>query len=231
LPAQGTCGGVILTCSGDRFTLLQTDIRQFSITAKIQSRADSEVWTLTIIYGPQGDSVKILFLEELRQTKQMVEPKWLVMGDFNLIYRSCDKSNGRVSRQLMNSFRSILDELEVKEVHVHGRRYTWSSGTANPAQTKIDHVFMTQDWELANPSYHMQVLGSSISDHCPMLLSCNPFHRQYRGFWFEAWWLQKVEFREVVVQFWSQPIRSQNKSRILHIKMSRLAKWLKQWNR
>jgi endonuclease/exonuclease/phosphatase family metal-dependent hydrolase len=178
---------VILACFGDHFTVLQTDIMWFSITTKIQSKADNQVWTLIAVYGPQGDSKKIQFPEELRQIKQMSEPKWLIMRDFNLIYRSCDKSNGIVNRRLMNSFRSILDELEVKEVHLHGRRYTWSSGTTNPTQTKIDHVFMTQDWELANPNCHMQALGSSISDHCPMLMSFNPFHWQYIGFRFEAW--------------------------------------------
>jgi hypothetical protein len=31
--------------------------------------------------------------------------KWLVMGDFNLIYREEDKSNNRLNRRLMVKFR------------------------------------------------------------------------------------------------------------------------------
>jgi ADP-dependent phosphofructokinase/glucokinase len=55
------------------------------------------------------------------QMKQL--SRWIVMGDFNLIYRAQDKSNGRVNRPLMNGFRIILDDLELKELHLHGRRY------------------------------------------------------------------------------------------------------------
>jgi hypothetical protein len=55
------------------------------------------------------------------QMKQL--SRWIVMGDFNLIYRAQDKSNGRVNRPLMNGFRIILDDLELKELHLHGHRY------------------------------------------------------------------------------------------------------------
>jgi hypothetical protein len=131
----------------------------------------------------------------------------------------------------MNNFRTILDDLEVKEMHLHGRRYTWTSGTANPTMTKIDHVFMIREWELMHPNCHLQALGTAISNHCPMVLNCDPFHRRYKRFRFEAWWLQQPDFGDIVQQSWSQPVQSQNKARILHIKLARLAKRLKHWNK
>jgi hypothetical protein len=167
------------------------------------------------VYGPQRGADKLLFLEEIRQIKQTAN----------------DKNNGRVNRRLMNSFRTILDDLEVKEMHLHGRRYTWTSGTANPMMTKIDHVFMIREWELMHPNCHLQALGTSISNHCPMVLNCDPFHRRYKRFRFEAWWLQQPDFGDIVQQSWSQPVQSQNKARILHIKLARLAKRLKHWNK
>jgi hypothetical protein len=56
---------------------------------------------------------------------------------------------------MMNQFRTLLDELKVKELQLHDRRFTWTSGTTNPSQTKIDHVFVTKDWELAHPSCYL----------------------------------------------------------------------------
>jgi hypothetical protein len=50
----------------------------------------------------------------------------------------------------MSSFHANLEELEVKELQLHGRRFTWTSGTENPTQTKIDHVFSTKEWEPTN---------------------------------------------------------------------------------
>jgi hypothetical protein len=154
-----------------------------------------------------------------------------MLGDFNLIYRATNKSNGNVNRRLMNRFCRLLDELEVKEIHFHGRKFTWSSGTANPTQIKIYHVFVTREWELMYTDCHLQAGGSSMSDHCPMILNCSPFHMRYKGFRFESCGLVMTEFKELVAQSWMAPVHSMNKARVLHIKLARLAKSLKQWNK
>jgi hypothetical protein len=60
----------------------------------------------------------------------------------------------------MSSFRWMLDELELKELHLHNRCFTWMSATDKPTQTKIDHVFCTNEREFHHPHYHLQVLGS-----------------------------------------------------------------------
>jgi hypothetical protein len=75
-----------------------------------------------------------------------------------------------------------------------------------------------------HPNCHLQALGTAISDHYPMVMNCDPFHRLYKGFMFEAWWLQQPDFGNIVQQSWSQLVQSQNKARILHIKLARLAK-------
>jgi endonuclease/exonuclease/phosphatase family metal-dependent hydrolase len=152
--------------------------RRLSVTVTITRRGDNEAWSLTGVYGPQSDNDKILFIEEIRQLSQSVPERWLLFGDFNLIYRESDKSNDRINRRLMNTFRALLDEIEVKEMHLNGRRYTWSSGTQNPTQTKIDHVFTTKEWELLYPHCHLQAASTMVSDHCPMVLTCAPFQKR-----------------------------------------------------
>jgi hypothetical protein len=110
---------------------------------------------LTGVYEPLGDEEKQVFLEELKQIKQFMNPRWLLLRDFNLIYRSCDKNNGRVDRRLMSSFRSTVNELEIKEIHIHGRKFTWSSGSVDLTMKKINHTFATRDWEMAYPHCHL----------------------------------------------------------------------------
>jgi hypothetical protein len=41
----------------------------------------------TGVYGPQGDLEKAMFIRELRGLKQGALDKWLILGDFNLIYK------------------------------------------------------------------------------------------------------------------------------------------------
>jgi endonuclease/exonuclease/phosphatase family metal-dependent hydrolase len=107
------------------------------------------------------------------------------MGDFNLIYRACDKSNSRVNRRLILASWVVLEDLEIKELQLHGRCFTWSSGTTNPTLSN-EHVFVSKEWELSNPHCYLQALSSSVSDHCPLLFICTPFAKRYKGFRFEA---------------------------------------------
>ncbi|WVZ54663.1 hypothetical protein U9M48_005428, partial [Paspalum notatum var. saurae] len=231
LPATGTCGGVILAVSSDFYQLHNVEIGQFSISASIQRLTDNNIWSITGVYGPQADADKLLLLAEIRALKQRVLPRWTVMGDFNMIFRASQKNNDRINRRLMGSFKALLDELELKEIHLHGRKFTWTSQTANPTMTKIDHLFCTREWEQLHPECYLQALSSSASDHCPFLLTCRPLFKRFKGFRFEAFWLEVDGFLEVVQNSWLASVSSTNPTRILHIKLARLGKALKRWNK
>jgi len=64
-----------------------------------------------------------------------------------------------------------------------------------------------------------------------MLLTCNPFHRNFTGFHFEPYWLHLPGFAETVVDSWTKPFSSADKIRVLHVKLARLGKALKKWSR
>jgi exonuclease III len=230
-PANGTRGGLLLALSKDLYSILQVDVRRFSVTVQVKRTKDKHRVDINrgLRTAKRQDRIPARAQAAEASGKSAV---WLLLGNFNLIYRSCDKSNTRINRRLMQSFRAMLNELEMKDFHLHGRRFTWSSGTANPTQTKIDHVFSTRDWrELSHGAPHLQALGSSMSDHCPLLLTCSHALRKYRGFRFEAYWLKFSDFNEQVINSWSRSVNSGNKARALHIKLARLAKDLKHWNK
>jgi exonuclease III len=115
LSVDGTQGGIILACSQDYFTMSQVHVLQHSTTTTITSMRNNEVWIVTGVYGPQDDPSKLIFLQELRQIKLLVRSSWALLGDFNLIYRAPDKNNPRVNIRMRNQFKTLLDELEVKE--------------------------------------------------------------------------------------------------------------------
>jgi hypothetical protein len=61
----------------------------------------------------------------------------------------------RLNRRLMRAFWSFLDNLQLVELHLHGRLYTWSN-----EQTHLMH----------SPCIHVLLLARSLPPSCP---ACN----------------------------------------------------------
>jgi hypothetical protein len=142
-----------------------------------------------------------------------------------------DKSNGRVNRRLMGKFKSLIDELELIELPLHGRKFTWNAGQHADAQTtmtKIDRVFYSTSWEELFPSAHLHAWASTILDHCPLILQGDiEAKKKFRGFRFESYWLKLPGFLDVVREAWAKPLQATDALRSLHIKLARTAKDLK----
>ena len=66
-------------------------------------------------------------------------------GDFNLIYRDEDKNNANYNRAMMGSFRRFINDLALKEIPLHGRKYTWSNQQNFLTLVKLDRVLCSVD--------------------------------------------------------------------------------------
>lgn len=232
LPADGTSGGIILATKDSSLLIQDSQTTANTITATIIDARTNQQWSVTGVYGPQGDLEKKMFIRELRQLKNTVKPQWLLMGDFNLIYKEQDKNNGRLNRRLMLRFRRAINHLEINEIDLVGRKYTWSNQQETPTLTRIDRMFCTPAWEERYAVPILQPLSSSASDHCPILLS--PLVTPYLQpkFRFESFWVNMSGFHELVAEAWNQPLQNiHNPLKTLHIKLSRVAKALKKWSK
>jgi endonuclease/exonuclease/phosphatase family metal-dependent hydrolase len=142
--------------------------RRFSLSAKaVQVERPENWWWITVVYGPQTDQDKVEFLEELLHFKNSVAGPWMVCGDFNMIYLAADKNNARLDRRNMRRFRSFLDAAQLEELHLHGRRFTWSNERDVPTLERLDRLFAMVDWLQAFPNHVLKALSSDCSDHCP----------------------------------------------------------------
>ena len=107
---------------------------------------ENSEWWVTVVYGPQGDQQKLEFLRELRAISTIVSDKWLLIGDFNLILDARDKSNSNLNRRLMSAFRDAVQDLELRELNLRGRKFSWSNDST---QTRIDRAFCTSELHAA----------------------------------------------------------------------------------
>ena len=108
-----------------------------------------------------------------------------MVGDFNLIARAADKSNQRINRRCLAAFQNFINEVQTKDLYLHGQRYTWCNEQRNATLVKLDRVLINGEWEGLMPNCLLQALSSEMSDHFPLLLNCDISFRHSRAFRFE----------------------------------------------
>ena len=93
LPSVGASGGILVAWRNELGPANATRVDSHCISVQFSPSAGQEAWWLTCVYGPQGDDNKVLFLLELRDVRAACQGPWIVLGDYNLIYRDEDKNN------------------------------------------------------------------------------------------------------------------------------------------
>ena len=170
----------------------------------IQFRSFSgQTWWLTCVYGPQGNNNKIIFLQELRDIRAACQGPWVILGDFNLIYKDEDKNNSNLNRAMMGRFRRLINDLSLKEIPLHGRKFTWSNLQDSPTLVKLDRVLCSVDWEQLFSDYLLQSAASEDSDHCPLILGLTDRKAGKPRFHFEPFWPKQDDFQSVVETAWN----------------------------
>lgn len=232
LPSQRASEGILIAARESQFKISNPTNTTNTLSVTVTDHTRNVDWLLTGVYGPQGDLEKKMFLRELRRLRQHAPEKWVIMGDFNMIYKEQDKSNDRLDRRLMLRFRRTLNHLEVKEIDMVGRRFTWTNNQQSPTLTRIDRVFYTQPWEDIYLNPFIQPLSSSTSDHCALMIMpmwAPPIKSRFK---FETFWVNMEGFHECVEDAWNQPVpTNKNPLTVLHIKLNRVAKALKAWSK
>ena len=155
---------------------------------------------------------------------------WVVAGDFNLIYKDEDKNNANYNRALMGRFRRFINDLALKEIPLHGRKFTWSNQQLSPTLVRLDRVLCSVDWEEKFPNCLLQSMASNDSDHCPLLLGLRDNMVGRRRFHFEAFWPKLEGFQEAVSVAWNSVPAGRCPFISLDRKFKEVSKGLQSWS-
>jgi hypothetical protein len=147
-----------------------------------------------------------------------------------MIYRDENKNNGNLNRRMMGRFRRFLNDCELKEIYLHGRRYTWSNERQTPTLVRLDRVFVTATWEELHSSCSLRCLATVVVDHCPLLLDCTTRSTGRKRFQFERFWLKLEGFSEVVQSAWDVVEGDPGPFRRLTAKLKRTTCSLMRWS-
>jgi hypothetical protein len=110
-------------------------------------------------------------------------------------------------------FNCVIDGLNLQELEMSDRPYTWANSLPNPMYEKLDRILILTEWELKNHLSTVVALPRVISDHTPLLVDTGQPSQSNNApmFKFELGWLLRDGFMGIVsgcgIVFWNVKIR------------------------
>jgi exonuclease III len=199
VPATGHSGGLLLGFRDEFFEVGFWRKGSFFISADILQRNNNLKWRFMLVYGLADHSRTSEFLGELETEVANCLLPIVVAGDFNLVRRAEDKSNGAVNWPRVRRFNDVLASLALREICRAGARFTWTNNQAAPIRSVLDRVFVSPSWEVVFPLASLTAVTRIGSDHCPLILD-NGEKGLVRSprFFFQTWWFGVPGFGELV---------------------------------
>jgi hypothetical protein len=71
----------------------------------------------------------------------------LLGDDFNIIRNPSEKNNNIYNDKWTFLFNAIIDGVNLREIEMSGRKYTWANSLANPTYERLDRMLVSTEWE------------------------------------------------------------------------------------
>lgn len=158
-----------------------------------------------------------------------------MLGDFNVVCRRDERrgvNEEASATQVLEMFlfNNFIGELEVEDLNVLGRRYTWYH-TNGRSMSRIDRVLISEEWSQAWWENSLWVLSRDVFDHCPLVLKHGGWDWGPKPFRFNNFWLENLNFKGVVEEAWRNQNVSGWMSFVLKEKLKGLKVKIKEWNK
>ncbi|XP_057746216.1 uncharacterized protein LOC130965474 [Arachis stenosperma] len=133
---------------------------------------------------------------------------WMAIGDFNEIVAPDESTGAYFSSHRASLLATTLDDCELFDLKVTGRRYTWYravQASRNLAK-RLDRALVNEAWMSMFPEGYSEILSRLHSDHCPILVRCHgsPRVKGSRPFRFQAAWATHPSYKHVISKAWNQ---------------------------
>ncbi|XP_062099991.1 uncharacterized protein LOC133805859 [Humulus lupulus] len=173
-------------------------------------------------------------MERVTKDISLSDKAWIILGDFNAPFSGMDKSGGKpISALELVDYLQWLEDTHVESLKSIGSYFTWTNNKDGPARiySKIDHVFMNENWLDFFPHSTAVFRWEVVSDHCSYVVTILPMEKLgFKLFRFFNFWADHHDFKEVVMNSWRLPIKVTG-LRAIYLKTMRLKHRLKKFNR
>jgi hypothetical protein len=124
---QGQAGDILMGVDLDTFDIGAIEEGYYYVKFHLCNKDSDFKWALVGVYGPAQNPPKEQFLTELAH---MTSHEWLPIlmgGDFNILRHAHEKNKENVEGRWPFLFNCVIDGLNLHELEMSGRRYTWAN--------------------------------------------------------------------------------------------------------
>ncbi|KAE8819988.1 hypothetical protein D1007_02170 [Hordeum vulgare] len=171
IPATGTAGGIVTAWDDGLLLCTKFLASDFFLSCWFESRLDDTKFVITNVYGPCDCAPKPTFLQSLLDVKHQINGPWSIIGDFNITLRPSDKSTSNFNQSEANLFSSTINSLQLQDMPLLDRRFTWSNQQQSPTLVRLDRAFAIVPWVSKFPDTSLSSITRTTFDHVPLLLS------------------------------------------------------------
>nr|GEV95401.1 hypothetical protein [Tanacetum cinerariifolium] len=137
---------------------------------------------------------------------------WTLMGDFNVILKPEEQSNGSSGLTSdMSEFRDAVNSLEIDDLCSSGFNFTWTKSLKNPMTStlkKLDRILTNEGFMKVYNKSHGVFLPYLIFDHSPVILVFPEGLQKKRStFRFTNLVADKPEFLDIIKGVWQEEIK------------------------
>jgi hypothetical protein len=204
LPPQGRSGGILVGINASTLQVNNVVQGNHCVNLNLKNKANGFEWALILVYGAAQEEHIHHFLAELAKIYEDETLPMIVGGDFNILRRKEDKNNKKINTHWPFVFNAIIENLDLRELALSGRQFTWANRRPIPTYEKLDRVLGSVEWEQKFPLVSVRDLTRAGSDHTPLLLDSGvQAHLGNKAnFSFELSWLRQEGFKEMVIKEW-----------------------------
>jgi hypothetical protein len=202
----------------------------FFIRFKVRHREDDFKFNLISVYGPAQMDQKSHFLSEVVRVCSKEALPIVIGGDFNIIRRPDEKNNDNYNDRWPFMFNAVIDSLNLREIEMLGRKFTWANHLQNQTFEKFDRILVCTESKSKYPHTTVHALTREISDHTPLLFATNNPSSSYQPqFKFELGWLLRDGFCDMVTDVWQSTSVDGSPIERWQAKIRRLRQYLRGW--
>lgn len=229
IDAIGSAGGCIIAWKRS-YLFLSSWSTTHSISVLLLQINSGKEFEVTNVYGPSRDDDKLEFIREIRSLANNISKPWIIIGDFNLVRWLVDRTGDMRGFGLMSEFNDLIAELQLIDVPIKNRRFTWSNKRPVPTMSKLDRAFVTQEWSDSFPSISLSALEVIVSDHAPLLLTCKQLQTSRKQHKFENFWLSFPQVKDIVRRMWQLTDQARPNPHLLYQRIMLMHQQLRVWH-